>query len=216
MPEYLVQYGRSAFVGRFASPSGAVAVRGDRVLVRTPRGLECGEVLASGESIYTSQLDPAAGGELLERLGEDVEVDVNFEDELLAVATEFASDMPLSVVDVEILFNRSAAILHVLAWDHCDADALCERLTTQFHLPVRVLDLSRIPATVDPPPVKTTCEKPGCGTSGGGCSSCGTGGGCGTKSCSSGSVKSAEELTSYFADLRQKMEAQVTSRTALN
>ncbi len=214
MLEYLVQYGRSAFVGRFVS-RGAVAARGDAVLVRTPRGLECGEVLDSGASKYTSQLDPAAGGELLERFEHSHFDDVQFEDEMLSTATELAGDMPLSVVDVEILYDRSAAILHVLAWDHCDADALCERLAKRFQLPVRLLDLSRVPIAVDPPE-KTSCDKPGCGTSGGGCSSCGTGGGCGTKSCSSGAVKSADELTSYFADLRQKMEAQADQRTALN
>ncbi|MCE9568281.1 MAG: hypothetical protein K8U57_40290, partial [Planctomycetes bacterium] len=58
------------------------------------------------------------------------------------------------------------------------------------------------------------CGKPGCGTeSGGGCS---TGGGCSSGSCSRGSVKSADELTAHFAELRQKMEAAGLARTPLN
>jgi hypothetical protein len=62
---------------------------------------------------------------------------------------------------------------------------------------------------VDPPEKSYSCGKPDCG-SGSGCTSCGTGGGCSTESCSRGAVKSAEDLTAYFADLRAKMEARTS------
>ena len=82
---------------------------------------------------------------------------------------------------------------------------------------MKLLDLSRSPTAKDEP-ASAGCGKPGCGSSGGGCStgSCGTGGGgCSTGSCSKGKVKSADELTAYFADLRHKMEADAARRTPL-
>jgi hypothetical protein len=79
-----------------------------------------------------------------------------------------------------------------------------------------LLDLSRPVTATDPPaPAEAGCGKPGCGSGGGGCSSCGTGGGCSTGSCSRGQVKSADDLTAYFTDLRQKMEAAGVARTPL-
>ena len=68
---YLVQYGRSAYVGRFAVAGGLTTSRGDRVVVRTPRGVELGEVLCGADDRFAGGLDPAAGGELLRPAGPD-------------------------------------------------------------------------------------------------------------------------------------------------
>ena len=45
MPEYLVQYGRSAFVGKFTTGDESPWVRGSQVVVQSPRGLELGTLL---------------------------------------------------------------------------------------------------------------------------------------------------------------------------
>src|SRR5207253_6390976 len=113
--------------------------------------------------------------------------------------------LPLTFIDAEMLLDGSA-ILHGLPWAECDATPLFEELSTQFGMTVRFLDLARSPiATEEPAPAG--CGKPGCGSESGGCTSCSTGG-CSTGSCSKGKVKTASELTAYFADLRHKMEAQ--------
>jgi hypothetical protein len=109
----------------------------------------------------------------------------------------------LSVLDAEVMLDGSAVVLHALPWGPCDADPVFAALSERFGLPVRLLDVSHTPTAPDPP---TDCGKPDCGSGKGGCTSCGTGGGCSTGSCSKGSVKSADELTAYFADLRKKME----------
>jgi hypothetical protein len=74
--------------------------------------------------------------------------------------------------------------------------------------------------TRDPKQAADGCGKQDCGSGAGGCSSCGTDGaskgGCSTSSCSRDKVKSADELTAYFADLRQKMEAAGAARTPLH
>lgn len=196
MPAYVVQYGRLGYVGRFSGE--AVAARGDRVLIRSPRGLEVGTVL--GAARFSAGLDTI--GELLGPAG--VEPDSTRAEDVLAAAEELLGDLPLTLVDAEPLLET--VILHAIPWAACDADPLLATLSGRFGLPVRLLDLSRTPTTVDPPEPKTSCG-PGCGTKSGGCGSCGTGGGCSTGSCSKGSVKSADDLTAYFLDLRKQMES---------
>ncbi|MBP3957770.1 hypothetical protein J8F10_21165 [Gemmata sp. G18] len=218
----LVQFGRSGFVGRFTST--AAHPRSARVIVRGPRGIEPGVVLCEPGEKFTSAL--STEGELLRiATDEDDSRTAAFpgrESELLAAANAAASEcgLPLTFVDAELTLDDHL-ILHGLAWDACDATSLFGDLSARFGLSVRLLDLSQTAITKDPPPPATTCGKPGCGTEGGGCSSCGTDSGdgekkgCSTKSCSKGKVKSADELTAYFSDLRQKMEQSAATRTPL-
>lgn len=205
----LVQYGTPGFVGRFRATAGAVA-RDEQVVVRTPRGVELGTVLC----------EPADGaeppdGDVL-RTATDADA-VPCGDELLAAASSRAEELelPLAFVDIELTLDGTA-ILHALPWDVCDATGLFEELAARFGVAVRLFDLSRAPAAKDEPQ-PTGCGKPGCGSDAGegGCSSCGTGGGCSTGSCSRGAVKNPDELTAYFADLRQKMDAAGFGRTPL-
>jgi hypothetical protein len=210
MTGYLVQFGRSAFVGRFSAQTPAQ--RGDQVVLRTPRGLELGSVLCEVQDRLGEQID--AAGELIRAAeAQDHVTSAQYHklaSQLLQSASELAQrkNLPLTFLDVEVMLDGSAAILHGLAFEACDADELFAELSELFHLRVQLLDVSRTPTLKDPPEKSYKCSKPGCGTEAGGCSSCSTGGGCSTGSCSKGSVKSAEELTVYFSQLREKMEAE--------
>jgi len=212
MTGYLVQFGRSAFVGRFVAQSQVD--RGDQVVVLTPRGLEIGSVLCEVQDKFGKQIE--TGGELIRRAESSDQV-VSFRqkglaNQLLQEAAQLAKSkqLPITFLDVEVMLDGAAAVLHGLPYADCNADELFSELSERFKLRVQLLDITRTPTIKYPPEPKYTCDKPGCGTESGGCSSCGTGGGCSTGSCSKGSVKSAEELTVYFSELRQKMEA--TSR----
>jgi cell fate regulator YaaT (PSP1 superfamily) len=203
---YLVRYGRPGFIGRFAST--LPLARAERVVVHGPRGVELGEVLVSPE-----ELNPTNDGVILRLVTpHDNDEAARLNDrgqEVLASAG--TTTLPLAFIDVEVTLDGTA-ILHAVAWDTCDATALLDGLGSQFGLAVKLLDLSRVEIAQDP----TGCGKPGCGSESGGCSTCGTGGGCSTGSCSRGSVKSAEDLTAYFSDLRQKMESAGFVRTPLS
>ncbi len=216
MKSVLVQFGRSGFVGRFAS---AVAVpRGERAIVRGPRGVEIGTALGELDERFAHPL-PVEGDLLRTPTAEDETTAATFparEASLLATATDAAAErgLPLTFIDAELTLD-GRLILHGLAWDACDATPLFDDLSAQFGLAVRLLDLSQTRVTNDPKQAEG-CGKPGCGTDKGGCSSCGTDkGGCSTGSCSRGKVKSADELTAYFRDLRAKMDAGV-GRTPLH
>jgi hypothetical protein len=212
VPSYLIQYGRCGFVGRFRS--AAALDRGTRAVVRGPRGVEFGEVLVALESAD-------ADGEILRPATPDDDTEAAAREtraqELLAAATTDADacGLPLSFADVEVTLDGTA-ILHALPWDACDATAFLESLAARFGFAVRLLDLSR--TVITPEPTEKGCGKPGCGSESGGCSSCGTGsgGGCSTGSCSRGSVKSADDLTAQFAELRRRMEEARLARRPLN
>lgn len=206
---YLIQYGRPGFVGRFHSD--LPLARGERVVVRGLRGTELGEVLLTVDGVGDD-------GEALRTATHDDQTRISQSEahaqQLLADASEAATvlGLPLAFVDVEVTLDN-LVILHALPWDACDATSLLEDLSTRSGFTVRLLDLSRTP-TVKDEPSTGGCGKPGCDTeSGGGCS---TSGGCSSGSCSRGSVKSADELTAHFADLRQKMEAAGITRMPLN
>jgi hypothetical protein len=207
----LVQYGRPGYVGRFRA--AAALERGARVVVRGPRGLELGTVLCPASERFTGVDDE---GELLRpaTAADDAAADraATLARDLLDAADALAAGLPVAFPDAEVALDGASAVLHALPWAGCDLDPVLVALSDRFGLVVRLLDLSRTPANPDPPdPATATCGKPDCGS--GGCSSCGTGGGCSTGSCSRGAVKSAAELTAYFADLRDKMEA---ARTPLH
>lgn len=190
------------------------------MVVQGPRGVEVGDVLACANARFTGSSAPRDGEVVRSVSAEDdaCSDQLHFRgQELLARAADRCEQLglPLAFVDVEVTLDRTA-ILHALPWGECDATAVLDELSQHSGLTVRLLDLSRGPRTETAP--STGCGKPGCGSESGsgGCSSCGAGGGCSTGSCSRGAVKSADELTAYFGDLRRKMEEAGMVRTPLN
>ena len=165
----LVQFGRSGFVGRFAAP--AALLRGERVVVRGPRGVEVGVVLCEPDEKFTSSL--STEGELLRVATPDDETRVATfpacEANLLSLAIDAAAERGLSLtfVDAELTLD-DRLILHGLAWDSCDATPLFAELSARFGLSVRLLDLSQTAVTRDPQPTSEGCGKPGCGSDAGG------------------------------------------------
>jgi cell fate regulator YaaT (PSP1 superfamily) len=211
MPQsYLVQYGKCGFVGRFRPAGAEPHARGDRVVVRSRRGLELGTVLCEP----AARFDAPDDGDLLRAATDADAAAESRTSELLAAAQARVEELglPLALVDAEMLLDGSA-VVQGLPWAECDASVLFEELTARFGGPVRLLDLSRGEVAKDE--LQHGCGKPGCGSESGGCSSCGTGGGCSTGSCSRGSVKSADDLTAYFRGLREQMERQTNGRTPL-
>ena len=205
--EYLVTYGQGAYLGRFRAAERYR--RGDAVVVRSARGVEFGSVL---ELALTQSVDRA--GEVLRPAGpEDESVAFRCRERanIIVVDAQAAAQehgLPLLFLDGEVLLDGSQAILQAVHWADCDATPLFAELSAKYGLAVKLADL-----TTAPKPAAGGCAT--CGSEKSGCDSCGTGGGCSTGSCSKGSVKSADELTAYFAGLRQQMEA-TTDRVSLH
>jgi len=193
--EYLVRHGRLGDFGRFRAEPALLCVRGERVVVRTHRGLELGEVLGAAGAEHVPFLPNVTVGALvrhataadLARDGDLAGVAVA----LLARAAELAAtlDLPLEFLDAEVLLDGKRGVLHHLSAGPGDPRDVVSALAREFDLTIELCDLSEVPPEAEPE---------GCGS--GGCGSCGSGGGCG--SCGSKKKESRE----HFSRLRDEME----------
>lgn len=202
---FLVNHGKSGVLGSFALREPLHLGRGDRVLVQSPRGLEVGTVLCPATVRQSRLLGGKSSGQLLRAVSAEDEVTLARlearEQELFAAGRHLAADMdlPVEVLDAELLFDVRHAFLHLVSgptsWD---AGPWVHRLEEQFALEVRWLDVAS-GGPGEEAEEHGGCGKPGCGKAEGGCSSCGSGG---CSSCGRGSV----DLRPYFAHLRGEME----------
>lgn len=203
--DYLVSYGLLGDFGRFRAAEPIVARRGDRVVVRTPRGLEAGEVMSPASTGHARFLPEGTTGPLLRFFtpADEQAIDQSREhaQEFFSAAKDRAMllDLPLEVIDAEVLLDREHAVLHLVRWEDCDVRPLVSGLSKQFGCHVLLQDLTRVEDHHH------------------GCSSCGSGGcesgGCSTGGCGTCGKGSAKEVQEYFAGLREQMHAQ--SRVAL-
>ncbi len=203
--EYLVSHGKSAVLGRFAAPPRLTCQRGDRVVVRSARGLEIGAVLCAATARHARLLGRASTGELLRRADPQDEEQArrrrDVAERLFADGRRLAAELalPLEILDVEVLLDGRQAFVQHLSWAECDYGPFVATLGQMHGLEVLMEDL----ALPQPAEEHGSCGEPGCGRAAGGsgCTSCGSGG-CG--SCGAGKV----DMTAYFAHLRTKMEQQ--------
>jgi cell fate regulator YaaT (PSP1 superfamily) len=202
--EYLVSYGKSGAVGRFATRPQLACARGDRVVIESSRGQEVGVVLCPASDRHQRLLPDANVGQLLRHVNADDEPALaslrQREQRLFEESRRLASqlELPIEVLDVEVLFDNRHALLQHLGWQEVDFDEFVESLSRRSGLEVLLENLA---LAAEPKAEETGCGKPDCGrASGSSCSTCGTGGGCG--SCSSHAV----DMRPYFAHLRSQME----------
>jgi hypothetical protein len=208
--EYLAQYGLGAYLGRFRSNVPIEFVRGDRVVLDTARGQDLGIILDHSKDRFAKLVEPVSSGEIVRRASNEDERLLqsrltqarNLLEEAQQLVDQF--QLPLVLLDAEIPLDGQMAIFQTIPSSEIDLQPLAEQLAQRSGLQIQLLDLTK--SSKEP---EQGCGKEGCGSTGGGCSSCGTEskGGCSTGSCSKGSVKSASELTAYFANLRAQMEA---------
>jgi cell fate regulator YaaT (PSP1 superfamily) len=206
-PEYLVSYGSAGEFGRFRPVSAVTCARGDRVVVRSHRGVELGELLCRATPGHAHFLPNTSVGQLLRPATPEDERQAERGRErgqaLFADARRLATELglPLEVVDVEVLLDGEQAIVHHLPWAEFDERDLVSVLVREHGLRVRLHSLRTVPEAAAE---EHGCGRPDCGrTEGGGCSTCGSGGGCST----CGAAK-PEEVRAYFAALRGRMEQQ--------
>lgn len=205
--DFWIVYGRSGFLGRFRNPQSLKLARGDFALVRTPRGVEVGVVKNLAQPGVGDHLF-AAGGEVLPTPEQpDWHTPIAVDEADLEQANTRLAGLPLTILDAETLYDRTV-IFHVIVTGDCDADPVLAELAAEWQRPVQLLDIGLVPYAKEPP-ARSGCSSGNCGSSGG-CSSgnCGSSGGCSTGNCSRGQVKSAEQLTGYFRELREAMEAE--------
>jgi len=173
---HLIRVGQFGQVGRFAGVDTTIFPRRTRVVCRTARGLETGEVLATTTSTGAGQFD----GEVIRGM--------TTQDELLQARLEKNKDQayqscvallarlgsPAALMDVELLFDGSSLFFYFLGNPPPEVDALTAELAEAYNAKVQFREFATL--------LDTGCG-PGCGEE---ASSCGTGGGCSSCGLSSG------------------------------
>ena len=139
MAKYVVRYGIMRSLGVLA-PRGKDKVyqRGDRVVARTKRGLESGEVLCEATADAVAHLKDAETGEILRIMT------ANDENELAHIQAEEGSEflkcqrvvknlgLDMELVDLEHVFGGERIVIYYLAEKRVDFRELVRQLAREF------------------------------------------------------------------------------------
>ena len=175
---HLVRVGAMADVGAFGSADATRYPRDSRVIVRTRRGLEIGQVLTPPDDIA-----PLASNAVVATIDGTIVRGMTVEDGLLearllrnrlaaseACAAELATrQWPTILLDVEHLFDGETLVFYFLGELPPELDALTAELAEAYDAKAQFRGFVET--------VTTGCG-PGCGTdeaTGAGCGSCSTG-----------------------------------------
>jgi cell fate regulator YaaT (PSP1 superfamily) len=174
-----IRVGAEGRLGLFRGVDATIYQRQTRVVVRTDRGLEVGEVLTAGDHQQTGQ--PTAGT-LLRRTA--------VEDELLLARLNkhreraFAAceeevrlrELPVTLLDVEVLLDSQTLLFYFLGESTPQLEATLKQLADRYEAKAQLRKFAEA--------VEHGCG-PGCGTEAaqgsGGCQSCQSG--CAVSSC---------------------------------
>src|SRR5690349_19728847 len=106
---YVVRYGVTRSLGVFTTSRGETLARGDRVIARTERGLELGEVLLEATDAVVERMSDPRRGQVLRVMSADDRREADRLDEQqrreFAVCKEHVVKLalPMELVDVEHL-----------------------------------------------------------------------------------------------------------------
>src|SRR5947199_9706857 len=151
--EFIVSYGPCGDFGRFRAATPPDCRRGDRVVVRTHRGLEIGAVLREATPRHAGFLPNTTVGQLLRRATPGDEAAAarlaGRCQELFERARALAAGLalPLEVIDAEVLLDGAHAVLHHLRFSDADVRPFVSTLAREFDLHIQLADLTRS----DPP-----------------------------------------------------------------
>ncbi len=207
--EYLISYGKNGEFGRFTAPEPLACRRGDALVIETNRGLELGRVIRSADPEHARLMGGGSVGRILRRPDSaDLQSRERLRqrgNQLFLDARAHAArlDLPMEILDAEILLDGRQAVLHVLRWGDAQLHQLAESLSEAHGLLTMIHDLALPANKEEPEPVEAGhgCGSGGCGSGGcgsGGCSS----GGCG--SCSSGGCSTSGPETHHHTTERER------------
>ena len=123
---YVVRHGRMKILGEFDGVEGRDHSRGERVVVRTERGTELGEILSRATSRTASFLESRHRGEIVRvATANDLEADAKLAEtraESFASCREFIDKrrLQMDLVDVETIFGGERLVFYYLSEKRID------------------------------------------------------------------------------------------------
>jgi len=138
MAEYIVRFGAMRFLGVFKTTGGQEYARGTRVVTRTERGLEVGEVLCPAEAELVERLPEFREGQILREVTREDAVEIQRLREQaereMEVCREYVArlKLPMQLVDVEHIFGGERVVVYYLADGRVDFRELVRQLAGEF------------------------------------------------------------------------------------
>ncbi len=138
MPKYIVRCGATRKLGVYTTSRGEEFRRGVKVIARTDRGLEAGEVLCEATDETVAQITDAGRGQILREMSaEDQNETVRLKSQ---ERSEFEVcgriirelNLPMDLVDVEHVFGGERIVVYYLAEDRVDFRDLVKQLAGEF------------------------------------------------------------------------------------
>ena len=138
MSDYVVRYGAMRLLGVFSPAGGQVYRRGAKVIARTDRGLEAGEILCDASPEALANLRDPGSGQIIREMTAD---DCN---ELLRLRQQSRQQfdvcqrhieqlgLHMRLVDVEHLFGGERVVVYYLAENRVDFRELVRVLAGEF------------------------------------------------------------------------------------
>lgn len=135
---YVLRYGSTRALGIFSARGNDRFGRGMKVVARTQRGLEAGDVLCEATDDVVRSLSQSPGGAILRELSAD---DAN---ELMHIHSKERNEfeicrqhvlrlgLPMELVDVEHLFGGERVVVYYLSEDRVDFRDLVKLLASEF------------------------------------------------------------------------------------
>lgn len=138
MAKFVVRCGVMRMLGVFTPRGSDEYRRGDRVIARTNRGLEVGEVLCEATDETVSQLSDPPTGQILRRMTSEDENELHHMQ--TSEADEFdrcariigKSGLNMQLVDVEHVFGGERIVVYYLAEGRVDFRELVKMLAAEF------------------------------------------------------------------------------------
>ncbi|MCA9215571.1 MAG: signal peptidase, partial [Planctomycetales bacterium] len=138
MPKFVVRYGAMRGIGVLSSRGSDNFKRGAKVIARTERGLEAGEVLCRATESAVKHLENPGHGQILRRMTNEDEnelahMQVQAGDEFQTCLKHVAElGLEMELVDLEHVFGGERIVVYYLAEERVDFRELVKRLAVEF------------------------------------------------------------------------------------
>jgi cell fate regulator YaaT (PSP1 superfamily) len=138
MPRYVVRYGSTRALGVFTPRGQDRYLRGQRVVARTQRGLEAGDVLCEATDEQAAKLGSSPGGQILRPMSADDSNELSHmhakERAEFEVCLKHVQRLALqmTLLDVEHLFGGERVVVYYLADERVDFRDLVKALASEF------------------------------------------------------------------------------------
>lgn len=138
MPKFVVRYGAMRGIGILSARGNDNYVRGTKVIARTERGLESGEVLCPATEAATSRLDNPGHGQILRKMSIEDENELTHMkaqgQEEFQICEKHVRELGLEMelVDLEHVFGGERIVVYYLAEERVDFRELVKKLAVEF------------------------------------------------------------------------------------